>query len=93
MARYITSFSLPCMDKNIIYPYNVLAPKKLRNIGFEPITIFYGSNGSGKSTLLNIIARKIDIEMKDHNPTDVCKVQDLESIKYYKELMDKIYKS
>lgn len=65
MARYITSFSLPYMDKNIIYPYNILAPKKLRNIGFDPITIFYGSNGSGKSTLLNLISRKLEISMKD----------------------------
>lgn len=65
MARYIKSFSLPYMDKNILYPYNILASKKLRNIGFEPITIFYGSNGSGKSTLLNIISRKLEIQMKD----------------------------
>lgn len=65
MARYITSFSLPYMDKNILYPFNILAPKKLRNINFAPVTIFYGSNGCGKSTLLNIISRKLDIPMKD----------------------------
>lgn len=65
MTRYISSFTLPRLQHSMAYPYNVLAPKQLREIGFEPITIFYGSNGSGKSTLLNIIARALDINMLD----------------------------
>lgn len=65
MSRYIKSFFLPHLDKRNSYPYNVLAPKRLRNIEFDPITIFYGSNGSGKSTLLNIMARKLNLDMND----------------------------
>lgn len=65
MARYIKSFIFPYLDKENCYPYSVLAPKKLRHIEFEPVTIFYGSNGSGKSTLLNLISRKLEISMKD----------------------------
>lgn len=41
------------------YPFLIFPNKKLENIGFSDITIFYGNNGSGKSTLLNIIANKI----------------------------------
>lgn len=65
MQKYLTSFTLPYMDKKILYPYNILSPKKLRNIDFASITIFYGSNGSGKSTLLNIISRKLKLSMND----------------------------
>lgn len=39
------------------YPVQIFTPKRLSDIEFEPITIFYGNNGSGKSTLLNILAR------------------------------------
>lgn len=65
MALYLKNFILPRLTTEIVYPYNIFAPKKLHNIAFTPITIFYGSNGSGKSTLLNIIARKLNIEMLD----------------------------
>ena len=41
------------------YPFLIFPNKKLENISFSDITIFYGNNGSGKSTLLNIIANKI----------------------------------
>ena len=41
------------------YPFLIFPNKKLENITFSDITIFYGNNGSGKSTLLNIIANKI----------------------------------
>ena len=41
------------------YPFLIFPNKKLENISFNDITIFYGNNGSGKSTLLNIIANKI----------------------------------
>ena len=44
------------------YPFGILSKKGLRQVDFEPITIFYGSNGCGKSTALNIIAEKIRIE-------------------------------
>ena len=46
---------------NGIYPYNIFPLKGLRDIHFEPITIFYGGNGSGKTTLLNIIAEKAHV--------------------------------
>ena len=71
---YLKSFNLPNKDReentlmydirtyiNGIYPYNIFPPKKLEEINFSPITIFYGGNGSGKSTLLNIIAEKIGV--------------------------------
>ena len=41
------------------YPFLIFPNKKLENISFSDITIFYGNNGSGKSRLLNIIANKI----------------------------------
>lgn len=63
--KYLESFILPEINTKTAYPYNILNPLKLREIEFDPITIFYGSNGSGKSSILNIIARGIDIEMKD----------------------------
>lgn len=62
---YLNRFILPDCSTKITYPYNILGPKELLGIDFEPITIFYGSNGSGKSTLLNIIARKLCVEMID----------------------------
>lgn len=58
---YLEKFILPNLSRKLTYPYNVLNPKDLREIVFDPITILYGSNGSGKSTLLNIIARKLGV--------------------------------
>ena len=46
---------------NGIYPYKIFPQKRLREISFAPITIFYGGNGSGKTTLLNIIAEKTKV--------------------------------
>lgn len=46
---------------NSVYPYNIFPEKQLRQIEFEPITIFYGGNGSGKTTLLNLMAEKCRI--------------------------------
>jgi predicted ATPase len=43
------------------YPYGIFPFKELENIGFQPITIFYGGNGSGKSTILNLIAEKLNL--------------------------------
>ena len=42
------------------YPFKIFPKKQIRQIDFEPITIFYGGNGSGKTTLLNVISEKID---------------------------------
>ena len=68
---YLKKFSLP--NQNIeendlmydhrtyirnLYPYRIFPIKKLSEMEFGSITIFYGGNGSGKSTLLNIIAEK-----------------------------------
>lgn len=41
------------------YPFKIFPDKKLSEIEFDGITMFYGGNGSGKSTLLNILAAKI----------------------------------
>lgn len=41
---------------NGIYPFKIFPDKELKEVEFDPITIFYGGNGSGKTTLLNIIA-------------------------------------
>ncbi|MCR5719962.1 MAG: AAA family ATPase, partial [Lachnospiraceae bacterium] len=49
-----------CYDT--MYPFFILSKHQLREINFEPITIFYGGNGSGKSTALNIIAEKLGLE-------------------------------
>lgn len=62
---YLEKFILPNLRTKRSYPNNVLNPKDLREIEFDPITIFYGSNGCGKSTLLNIIARKLCVNMFD----------------------------
>lgn len=64
---HIMSFTLPeIRTKEEIgrwyYPFNILVPKKLEKINFEPITIFYGSNGSGKSTLLNVIGNYLKLK-------------------------------
>ena len=45
---------------NTFYPFKIFPDKRLCEIKFDSITLFYGGNGSGKSTLLNVIARKID---------------------------------
>ena len=62
---YLEKFILPNLCTKITYPHNVLNPKELSEIVFNPITILYGSNGCGKSTLLNIIARKLCVDMFD----------------------------
>lgn len=65
---YLKHFMLPSFSKeeegNLTphkYPYGIFPFKKLENVKFEPITIFYGGNGSGKSTLLNLIAEKLNL--------------------------------
>lgn len=44
-----------------IYPCGIFGQKKLSEIGFARVTVFYGGNGSGKSTLLNLIAAKLGL--------------------------------
>ena len=41
------------------YPFKIFPEKKLSEVQFDGITMFYGGNGSGKSTVLNILAAKI----------------------------------
>ena len=41
------------------YPFKIFPEKKLSEVQFDGITMFYGGNGSGKSTVLNILAEKI----------------------------------
>lgn len=76
---YLKKFSLLSEDEEIkilfykkniynnIYPFRIFPEINLRNIEFEPITIFYGGNGSGKTTLLNIIASKLNATTRNHN--------------------------
>lgn len=52
---------------NTLYPLGIFPQKKLTEITFDPVTIFYGGNGSGKTTLLNIIAQKIGASRKSIN--------------------------
>jgi predicted ATPase len=69
---FINKFVFPPPDKvqgiilteqrtciNNPYPIPFLVNKKIGEINFAPITVFYGGNGSGKTTILNIIARRI----------------------------------
>lgn len=44
------------------YPCGIFPRKKLMQIDFSTVTIFYGGNGSGKSTLLNLIANKLQLK-------------------------------
>lgn len=43
------------------YPYGIFPYKRLQQVEFSEITIFYGGNGSGKSTLLNLIAESLKL--------------------------------
>jgi predicted ATPase len=51
---------------NNFYPLKIFPEKNLKEIDFEPITIFYGGNGSGKTTLLNIIGDTIDATKRNN---------------------------
>lgn len=69
MPIYLKSFRLESIDseerddhlKCKVYPYGIFPFKKLSNIEFSNITMFYGGNGSGKSTILNLIAEKLNL--------------------------------
>ena len=45
---------------NTFYPFKIFPEKRLGEVSFDGITMFYGGNGSGKSTLLNVLARKLN---------------------------------
>lgn len=45
---------------NTFYPFNIFPDKKLSELDFDGVTMFYGGNGSGKSTLINVLARKLN---------------------------------
>ena len=47
---------------NSFYPFGVIPKTGLKDVEFEPITIFYGGNGCGKTTALNIICEKLNIK-------------------------------
>ena len=63
---YLLSFpyrlEMGCYSHNDVYPFKLFPQKELKDISFEPITIFYGGSGSGKSTLLNVIAEKLRLQ-------------------------------
>ena len=44
-----------------LYPCRIFGAKRLKEIWFRKVTIFYGGNGSGKSTLLNLIAARLEL--------------------------------
>lgn len=50
---------------NTFYPLHIFPEKGLKEIEFDPITIFYGGNGSGKTTILNIIASTINASKRN----------------------------
>lgn len=62
---YLLSFphqlEMSCYSMTEAYPFKIFPQKELKDITFEPITVFYGGNGSGKSTLLNLISEKLKI--------------------------------
>lgn len=45
---------------NTFYPFKIFPEKRLGEIEFDGITMFYGGNGSGKSTLINVLSSKMD---------------------------------
>ena len=57
---YLKKFELLDDEEWSGYPYHIFLEKRLYDVEFDPITIFYGDNGSGKSTLLNIITETIN---------------------------------
>lgn len=58
--RFFAGQRRTCYDS--YYPFQVLAPRGLLQLDFEPVTILYGGNGSGKSTALNVMAEKLALE-------------------------------
>ena len=72
---YLSEFTFPHLEDeyaftmkekrtvfNSFYPFQVLGPRGLRRLEFEPVTILYGGNGSGKTTALNVMAEKLHLK-------------------------------
>ena len=72
---YLSEFTFPHLEDeytytmqekrtvfNSFYPFQVLGPRGVHRLTFEPITILYGGNGSGKTTALNVIAEKLKLQ-------------------------------
>lgn len=59
ILSYPYQLEMQCFSSTNVYPFKLFPQKGLRELSFEPVTIFYGGNGSGKSTLLNIISSKL----------------------------------
>lgn len=75
IKTYLSEFRFPSPDEewqffagqrrtcyDSYYPFQVLAPRGVERLEFEPVTILYGGNGSGKSTALNVMAEKLELE-------------------------------
>lgn len=69
-----------CFNNN--YPLQLFPKKKLEEIEFDSITIFYGGNGSGKSTILNIIAQKLEATCNMKANKGLFFANYLDSVKY-----------
>lgn len=74
MELHLIRFTLPYLRGNIVYPYDIFASKRLYNIDFSPIPIFYVSNPNAK--IFNL----------DLSPVEVCNWRELENVKLYEEL-------
>lgn len=61
-TKFIKEFKYTCFSS--LYPFKIFPDRGLREIFFEPITIFCGGNGSGKSTLLNILGEKTGLRRR-----------------------------
>ena len=72
---YLSRFTFPDGDEEFdflltikrkcyttFYPFHTLSGRGLREVTFEPVTLFYGGNGSGKTTALNVIAEKLALK-------------------------------
>lgn len=54
------------------YPCGLFKSKRLYEVNFDKVTIFYGGNGSGKSTLLNLIANRLELDrIAPYNSSEV----------------------
>ena len=62
ILSYHYKLEMQCYSNTNVYPFKIFPQKRLSELDFAPITIFYGGNGSGKSTLLNIICQKLELE-------------------------------
>ena len=81
---YLSEFTFPHIEEeyaytmaekrtvfNSFYPFQVLGPRGVGRLTFEPVTILYGGNGSGKTTALNVIAEKTHLKRESlYNRTE-----------------------